>query len=189
MQGLPVTFRLLDPPLHEFVPHDAEKLQELSKELGIRISVLKRRVLALHENNPMLGHRGCRLGVVYPEITEMQARAIFEAAIEASLSTGEPVDIEIPDVDQPAVTAQTQDTLAEWENSGPVGQFAANTVRDTVAAAPAIDAQVRDFVAAQPGGQQVIEQVDAALTDFFQNASPGLASTLISQAIGDGAHA
>ena len=102
---------------------------------------------------------------------------------------GEPVDIEIPDVDQPAVTAQTEDTLAEWENSGPVGAAVATTVRDTVAAAPAIDAQVRDFVGAQPGGQQVIEQVDAALTDFFQNASPGLASTLISQAIGGGAQA
>jgi pyruvate,orthophosphate dikinase len=82
MKGHPVTIRLLDPPLHEFVPHDAEKLQQLSKELGIRMSVLKRRVLALHENNPMLGHRGVRLGVSYPEITEMQVRAIFEASAE-----------------------------------------------------------------------------------------------------------
>src|SRR6188474_158929 len=82
MKGKPVTIRLLDPPLHEFVPHDAEKLQQLSKELGIRMSVLKRRVLALHENNPMLGHRGVRLGVSYPEITEMQVRAIFEATAE-----------------------------------------------------------------------------------------------------------
>lgn len=82
MKGNPVTIRLLDPPLHEFVPHDAEKLQELSKELGIRMSVLKRRVLALHENNPMLGHRGVRLGISYPEITEMQIRAIFEATVE-----------------------------------------------------------------------------------------------------------
>ena len=82
MNGHPVTIRLLDPPLHEFVPHDAEKLQELSKELGIRMSVLKRRVLALHENNPMLGHRGVRLGISYPEITEMQIRAIFEATVE-----------------------------------------------------------------------------------------------------------
>jgi pyruvate,orthophosphate dikinase len=82
MQGKPVTIRLLDPPLHEFVPHDVEKLQALSKELGIRMSVLKRRVLALHENNPMLGHRGVRLGISYPEITEMQIRAIFEATVE-----------------------------------------------------------------------------------------------------------
>jgi pyruvate,orthophosphate dikinase len=82
MHGLPVTIRLLDPPLHEFVPHDSEKLHQLSKELNISMSVLKRRVLALHENNPMLGHRGVRLGISYPEITEMQVRAILEAAAE-----------------------------------------------------------------------------------------------------------
>jgi pyruvate,orthophosphate dikinase len=82
MNGLPVTIRLLDPPLHEFVPHDAEKLQRLSKELGISMGVLRRRVLALHENNPMLGHRGVRLGISYPEITEMQIRAILEASAE-----------------------------------------------------------------------------------------------------------
>ena len=82
MSGHPVTIRLLDPPLHEFVPHDKEKLIQLSKELGISMSVLNRRVLALHENNPMLGHRGVRLGVSYPEITEMQIRAIFEATVE-----------------------------------------------------------------------------------------------------------
>ena len=82
MHGYPVTIRLLDPPLHEFVPHDKNKLQELAKELGVRVSVLNRRVLALHENNPMLGHRGVRLGVSYPEITEMQVRAILEATGE-----------------------------------------------------------------------------------------------------------
>ncbi len=82
MNGFPVTIRLLDPPLHEFVPHDTEKLHELSKALGISMSVLRRRVLALHENNPMLGHRGVRLGVSYPEITEMQVRAILEGAAE-----------------------------------------------------------------------------------------------------------
>ena len=82
MKNHPVTIRLLDPPLHEFVPHDSEKLHQLSKEIGISMGVLKRRVLALHENNPMLGHRGVRLGVSYPEITEMQVRAIFEATAE-----------------------------------------------------------------------------------------------------------
>jgi pyruvate,orthophosphate dikinase len=86
MDGLPVTIRLLDPPLHEFVPHDASKLHELGRELGIRPSILKRRVLSLHENNPMLGHRGVRLGVSYPEITEMQVRAILEAAGELQKS-------------------------------------------------------------------------------------------------------
>ncbi len=82
MKGHPVTIRLLDPPLHEFVPHDKEKLRQLSKELGISMGMLNRRVLALHENNPMLGHRGVRLGISYPEITEMQVRAIFEATAE-----------------------------------------------------------------------------------------------------------
>jgi pyruvate, orthophosphate dikinase len=82
MNGHPVTIRLLDPPLHEFVPHDKEKLRQLSKELGISMGMLNRRVLALHENNPMLGHRGVRLGISYPEITEMQVRAIFEATAE-----------------------------------------------------------------------------------------------------------
>ena len=82
MNGNPVTIRLLDPPLHEFVPHDKEKLLQLSKELGISMSLLRRRVLALHENNPMLGHRGVRLGISYPEITEMQVRAIFESTAE-----------------------------------------------------------------------------------------------------------
>nr|WP_274703465.1 insoluble domain protein [Rhodococcus qingshengii] len=104
---------------------------------------------------------------------------------------GEPVDVsdQIPDVDQPAVTTQTQNVLTDWENSGPVGQAVATTVRDTVAAAPAIDQQARDFVAALPGGEQIVEQVDTALTDFFTNASPGLASQLISDAVGAGTQA
>ena len=82
MDGYPVTIRLLDPPLHEFVPHDKAKLRQLSKELGVSMRVLRKRVLALHENNPMLGHRGVRLGISYPEITEMQIRAILESAAE-----------------------------------------------------------------------------------------------------------
>ena len=82
MKGKPVTVRLLDPPLHEFVPHDAHKLELLAEDLRISMDVLQRRIAALHENNPMLGHRGVRLGVTYPEITEMQIRAILEAAAE-----------------------------------------------------------------------------------------------------------
>jgi pyruvate,orthophosphate dikinase len=82
MEGLPVTVRLLDPPLHEFVPQGAEKQAELAKALGITVEDVHKRGEALHENNPMMGHRGVRLGVTYPEVTEMQARAIFEAAAE-----------------------------------------------------------------------------------------------------------
>ena len=82
MAGRPVTIRLLDPPLHEFVPHDEEKLAALAKELGVDMGELRKRADGLRENNPMLGHRGVRLGVTYPEITEMQVRAILEAAGE-----------------------------------------------------------------------------------------------------------
>jgi pyruvate,orthophosphate dikinase len=82
MDGFPVTIRLIDPPLHEFVPHEAAKQAELAKELGISPEVVARRVEQLHEANPMLGHRGCRLSITYPEILEMQVRAIIEAAIE-----------------------------------------------------------------------------------------------------------
>ena len=80
MNGYGVTIRLLDPPLHEFVPHEEENQAEMAKELGISAEEVKEKVEALHEFNPMLGHRGCRLGNTYPEITEMQARAIIEAA-------------------------------------------------------------------------------------------------------------
>ncbi len=82
MQGKPVTIRLLDPPLHEFLPHTAQEQAELSKKIKISADTIARRVQELHEFNPMLGHRGCRLGIVYPEITRMQARAIFEAACD-----------------------------------------------------------------------------------------------------------
>ncbi len=82
MKGLPVTIRLLDPPLHEFVPHDEETIVKLAKDMGLSVDTLKARIEGLEEVNPMLGHRGCRLGITYPEIYAMQARAIFEAAAE-----------------------------------------------------------------------------------------------------------
>ena len=82
MAGLPVTVRLLDPPLHEFVPHEEANQKEMADEMGISVEVIKQKVEDLHEFNPMLGHRGCRLGITYPEITEMQARAIIEAALD-----------------------------------------------------------------------------------------------------------
>ncbi|HEX7379716.1 MAG TPA: pyruvate, phosphate dikinase [Pirellulales bacterium] len=82
MHGKPVTIRLLDPPLHEFLPHERAEQETLGKKIGISAETIARRVHELHEVNPMLGHRGCRLGIVYPEITRMQARAIFEAACD-----------------------------------------------------------------------------------------------------------
>ena len=80
MHDLPVTVRTLDPPLHEFLPHEKQNQEEMAKEMGITAAEVKVKVDSLHEFNPMLGHRGCRLGISYPEITEMQARAIMEAA-------------------------------------------------------------------------------------------------------------
>ncbi len=82
MHDLPVTIRTLDPPLHEFLPHDEENQQEMADEMGVSLEVVKAKVESLNEFNPMLGHRGCRLGITYPEITEMQARAIIEAACD-----------------------------------------------------------------------------------------------------------
>ena len=82
MAGYPVTVRLLDPPLHEFVPHDLKGQEEMAEAMGVSVEYIKQRVEALHEQNPMLGHRGCRLGNTYPEITEMQTRAILTAALE-----------------------------------------------------------------------------------------------------------
>lgn len=100
MKGLPVTIRLLDPPLHEFLPHTDEEVDEVARSMGVDAAKLRDRADALHEFNPMLGHRGCRLAVSYPEIAEMQARAIFEAAVEAGKKTGEPV---VPEVMVPLV--------------------------------------------------------------------------------------
>ncbi|RPJ32213.1 MAG: pyruvate, phosphate dikinase [Verrucomicrobiaceae bacterium] len=84
LKGFPATIRLLDPPLHEFLPHTKEQQLDLAKKIGIKVETIIQRVAELHEFNPMLGHRGCRLGVAYPEITEMQARAIFEAAADVA---------------------------------------------------------------------------------------------------------
>ncbi|APF36926.1 pyruvate, phosphate dikinase [Chelatococcus daeguensis] len=95
MQGLPVTIRLLDPPLHEFLPHTDAEIAEVAASLKVDEDKLRRRASELSEFNPMLGFRGCRLAVRYPEIAEMQARAIFEAAVEAGKRTGEPVAVEV----------------------------------------------------------------------------------------------
>jgi pyruvate,orthophosphate dikinase len=105
MRGLPVTIRLLDPPLHEFLPHADEEFAELSDEIGIGVETLRRRAGELFEFNPMLGHRGCRLGVTYPEIYEMQARAIFEAACDVAEAHGEAI---VPEVMIPLVATKRE---------------------------------------------------------------------------------
>jgi pyruvate,orthophosphate dikinase len=105
MAGLPVTIRLLDPPLHEFLPHREEDFAEVAEAAGVDIATLKRRAGELHEFNPMLGHRGCRLGVTFPEIYEMQARAIFEAACDVAAASGE---APIPEVMIPLVATKRE---------------------------------------------------------------------------------
>ncbi|MBA3040453.1 MAG: pyruvate, phosphate dikinase [Alphaproteobacteria bacterium] len=100
MHGLPVTIRLLDPPLHEFLPKTGEEIAEVATAMGMDPQLLSQRVDALHEFNPMLGHRGCRLAISYPEIAEMQARAIFEAAVAAARETGAAV---VPEIMVPLV--------------------------------------------------------------------------------------
>jgi pyruvate,orthophosphate dikinase len=105
MSGLPVTIRLLDPPLHEFLPHSEAEMEEVAKAMNTSVEKLKRRAIELHEFNPMLGFRGCRLAVAYPEIAEMQARAIFEAAVEAGHTTGRPV---VPEIMVPLVMTKAE---------------------------------------------------------------------------------
>jgi pyruvate, orthophosphate dikinase len=105
MTGLPCTIRLLDPPLHEFLPHADAEFEELAEATGYGADHLKRRAAELHEFNPMLGHRGCRLGITYPEIYEMQARAIFEAACDVAAEGGEPP---VPEVMIPLVATRRE---------------------------------------------------------------------------------
>ncbi|MBT0669013.1 pyruvate, phosphate dikinase [Novosphingobium profundi] len=105
MAGLPVTIRLLDPPLHEFLPQGDAEFVELSDTIGIGVDTLKRRADELHELNPMLGHRGCRLGITFPEIYEMQARAIFEAACDVASASGE---APVPEVMIPLVATRKE---------------------------------------------------------------------------------
>jgi pyruvate,orthophosphate dikinase len=119
MNGFPVTIRLLDPPLHEFLPHGGEESKLLARTLGLKRDDLNRIVEGLRETNPMLGHRGCRLGITFPEITEMQGRAIFEAAVRASRRG---IDVH-PEIMVPLVS-----TVAEFENQRAILQNAADQV-------------------------------------------------------------
>ncbi|USA40569.1 pyruvate, phosphate dikinase [Pelagerythrobacter marinus] len=105
MVGLPCTIRLLDPPLHEFLPHGDAEFAELAEATGLGVDHLRRRAQDLHEFNPMLGHRGCRLGITYPEIYEMQARAIFEAACDVAAESGE---APLPEVMIPLVATRRE---------------------------------------------------------------------------------
>ena len=119
MKGLPVTVRLLDPPLHEFVPHQLAQQKELAEEMHISLDAVKSKIVELEEFNPMLGHRGCRLGITYPEITEMQARAIIEAALNLKERGIEA---------KPEIMVPLIGTLAEFESQEKIIRDTANKV-------------------------------------------------------------
>ena len=119
MDGLPVNIRLLDPPLHEFVPHDIEGQKVMAKEMGVDLATIQRRVDSLAENNPMLGHRGCRLGITFPEITAMQTRAILSAACELKKEGKNPM----PEIMVPLIG-----TIKELKQQKDVIQYAAKEV-------------------------------------------------------------
>jgi len=105
MKGLPVTVRLLDPPLHEFLPKNEKEIQDLSSSLELSVKEIELRINELHEHNPMLGHRGCRLGISFPEIYEMQCRAIFEALIECKNKKYKSI---IPEIMIPLVSTEAE---------------------------------------------------------------------------------
>ncbi|GLK71973.1 pyruvate, phosphate dikinase [Ancylobacter dichloromethanicus] len=124
MDGLPVTIRLLDPPLHEFLPHTEEDIAEVAQGLGVSAAKLAARKREFDEFNPMLGFRGCRLAIAFPEIAEMQARAIFEAAVAAQKSTGKPV---VPEIMVPLITGKREFDLVKHDIDTVARQVEAET--------------------------------------------------------------
>jgi pyruvate,orthophosphate dikinase len=147
MPGLPVTIRLLDPPLHEFLPHGDAELRDVASALGTSVEAMQRRAAELEEVNPMLGHRGCRLGVSYPEIYEMQAQAIFEAALEIAKETGRaPVpEIMIPLIGTKReldITRAQVDRMAQkvFDDAGKILEYSVGTMIELPRAALTADA-------------------------------------------------
>ena len=124
MAGLPVTIRLLDPPLHEFLPHGEAEMADVAESLGTDIATMRRRAADLAEANPMLGHRGCRLGITYPEITEMQARAIFEAAVAVAKETG---NAPVPEIMVPLVMTKKELEISRAQIESVAAQVFAET--------------------------------------------------------------
>jgi pyruvate,orthophosphate dikinase len=154
MAGLPVTIRLLDPPLHEFLPHAEHEMEEVAQALGVDMDTIRRRGAELAEANPMLGHRGCRLGISYPEIYEMQARAIFEGAIAVAKETGKAPhpEIMIPLIatkkELEITRAQVDDVAkAVFRETGTVIDYSVGTMIELPRAALLADkiAEVADF--------------------------------------------
>ncbi|MBX9647027.1 MAG: pyruvate, phosphate dikinase, partial [Xanthobacteraceae bacterium] len=167
MHGLPVTIRLLDPPLHEFLPHSDEEVEEVAQSLGVPAAKIKARAAELHEFNPMLGFRGCRLAVVFPEIAEMQARAIFEAAASAAKKTGQPVT---PEVMVPLVMTKTELDLVK----GRIDAMAAAVKKETGAV---FDYQVGTMIELPRAALRAEEIAEAA--EFFSFGTNDLTQTAL----------
>ncbi|WP_439529815.1 pyruvate, phosphate dikinase [Pannonibacter sp.] len=165
MKGLPVTIRLLDPPLHEFLPHSDAEIAEVAAAMGVSADKLRERAMELAEFNPMLGHRGCRLLVSYPEIAEMQARAIFEAAVEAGKRTGAPV---VPEVMVPLVGLKAELDLVR----GRIDAMAKAVASET---GSAIDYQVGTMVELPRAALRAGEIAEAA--EFFSFGTNDLTQT------------
>jgi pyruvate,orthophosphate dikinase len=153
MDGYPVTIRLLDPPLHEFLPHDTGEIEKLAGDVGVALADLKRTIDSLTEANPMLGHRGCRLGISYPEITEMQSRAIFEAACDAAAAGVEVIpEVMVPLVGHVDELRRQADIIREtaaqvFEEKGREVEYLVGTMIELPRAAVTADeiAEVAEF--------------------------------------------
>ena len=167
MSGLPVTIRLLDPPLHEFLPHTDEEIAEVAAAMNASPAKLKARAAELHEFNPMLGFRGCRLAVAYPEIAEMQARAIFEAAVEAAKATGKAV---IPEVMVPLVMTKPELDLVK----GRIDAMAEAVKKETGAS---FDYQVGTMIELPRAALRAAEIAEAA--EFFSFGTNDLTQTTL----------
>ena len=167
MAGLPVTIRLLDPPLHEFLPHGEKEIAEVAKSLGVDADKVKARVTELHEFNPMLGHRGCRLAITYPEVADMQARAIFEAAILAAKETGTPV---LPEVMVPLVMNPAELTFVKERIDGAAKEVMAEH-------GATIDYQVGTMIELPRAALQAAEIAKSA--EFFSFGTNDLTQTTL----------
>jgi pyruvate, orthophosphate dikinase len=165
MGGLPVTIRLLDPPLHEFLPHTDEEIAEVAQAMGADPRKLADRARELHEFNPMLGFRGCRLAIAYPEIAEMQARAIFEAAVAAAERTGKPV---VPEVMVPLIATKAELDLVKAR----IDAMAAAVAKETGAK---VDYQVGTMIELPRASLMAAEIAQSA--EFFSFGTNDLTQT------------
>jgi pyruvate, orthophosphate dikinase len=165
MHGLPVTIRLLDPPLHEFLPHTQQEIEDVAKSMGADPRKLIERARELDEANPMLGFRGCRLAIAYPEIAEMQARAIFEAAVEAAKRTGKPV---VPEVMVPLIATKAEFDLVKAR----IDAMAQEVMRETGAK---IDYQVGTMIELPRAALKAGEIAETA--EFFSFGTNDLTQT------------